>query len=119
LVEYVDIGEQVIVLFLPFDEGVLYLDNISETCGFFDCVEGLINDFHISLIVINKFHFLLVVHYKFSESLLENSCSIILDSVDFSGFNPASSVEFGIFKLFVKLSQAAIVVCFILFVLHL
>ena len=119
LVEYVNVGEQVIVLFLSLDEGVLDLDDVSETCGFFDCIEGLIYDFHIPLIVINQFHFLLVVYYEFCQSLLQNSCSIVLDSADLSRFNSASPVELGIFKLLVKFSQTTIVVCFVFLIFHL
>jgi len=104
LIEYVNIGEQVVVLFLSFDESVLDLDDVSETRSFLYCIEGFIYDFHIPLIVVNKFHFLLIVNYKLSQSLFQNSCSIVLDGTDLSCFYSASSVEFRIFKLFVKLS---------------
>jgi hypothetical protein len=118
LVEHINISQQVIILFLTFDESILNLNDISEACCLLDCVKSLVNNFHISLIVVYEFDFLLIIDYKFSESLLQNCCCIILYSTDLSCFNFTSFVEFGIFKLFVELSQPTIIVCFVLFILH-
>lgn len=70
LVEYIDVGEQIIVLFFSFDEGVLYFLDVGEAGGFFDGVEGLVNDLHIPLIIVDQFHFLFVVHDQFGQALL-------------------------------------------------
>ena len=96
LIEHIDISQQVIVLFLTFDESVLDLENICQSCSFFDGGKCLIDDFHISLIVINKFHFLLIVDDEFGQSMLQDSSSVILYGIDLSSFDPASPVEFGI-----------------------
>ncbi len=118
LVEHVYVGKQIVVLFFTFNESILYLNDISKTCGFFYCVKGFIDDFHISLVIINQFHFLFVIYYKFSQSLFQDGSCIILDCVDLSCLNSASSVEFRIFKLFVEFSQATIVIRFILLIFH-
>lgn len=118
LVEYVYIGKQIVVLFLTFNESILDLNDVSETCGFLYCTKGFIDDFHVSLVIINKFDFFFVIYYKLSKSLFQNSSRIVLDGINFSCFNSASFIEFGIFKLFVEFSQTTIVVCFILFIFH-
>ena len=53
MVENVNIGEKVIVLFFSLDEGVLYLMDISESSSFLDGGEGLIDNLHVSLIVVD------------------------------------------------------------------
>jgi len=93
LVEDINIGEKVVVLFLTLDEGVLDLENVGQSCGFFDGIESLVNDFHVSLIIVDKFHFFLVVDDQLGQSLLQNASSIVLNSTDFTSFDSAASVE--------------------------
>jgi len=97
LIEHIDVGQQVVVLFLTFDESVLDLVYIGQSCRLFDGGKSFIDDFHVSLIVINKFDFLLIVDDKFGQSMLQDSSSVILYGIDLSSFDPASPVEFGIF----------------------
>lgn len=97
LVEYIDVGEQIIVLFFSFDEGVLYFLDVGEAGGFLDGIEGLVNDLHVPLIIVDQFHFLFVVHYQFGQALLQDGSSVVLDSVDFSCFDSAAPVESGVF----------------------
>ena len=119
LVEHIDISEQVVVLLLSFDESVLDLENVGQSCCFFDGGKGLVDNLHVSLVVIDKFHFLLIVDDEFGQSMLQNSSSVILDGIDLSSFDPASSVEFGIFQFFVQFCKSAIVVGLVFLVFHL
>ena len=119
LVEDINVSEQVVVLLLTLDEGVLNLENIGQSGGFFDGGKGLIDNLHISLIVIDKFDFLFIVDNEFGQSMFQDSSSVILDGIDFSSFDPASSVEFGIFQFFVQFCKSAIVVGLVFLVFHL
>lgn len=118
LVEDINIGEQIIVLLFSLDKSVLDLDNIGQPSGFFDSIKGLINNLHISLITINQLDFLLVIEYEFGQPLLEGSCRVVLHSTCLPDFDPAPSVEFGIFEAFVELGESAVVVGFVLLVFH-
>ena len=118
LVEYINIGEKVVVLLLSFDEGVLDLQNVGQSGGFLDGVEGLVNDLHISLVVINEFDFFLVVDDKFGESLLEDAGSIVLDGTNFSSFDSAAFVESGIPKFFVEFGKSTVIVGFVFLIFH-
>jgi hypothetical protein len=105
-------------LFLTFDEGVLYFYDVSESGGLFDGVEGFINNFHISLVVVYKFNFFLVVDYEFGKSLFEYGCRIVLDGIDLSCFDSTAPVEFGIFEFFIEFCESAVVVGFVFLILH-
>ena len=102
LVEDIHIGEQVVVLLLSLDESVLNFEDIGETSCLFDGVEGFINYFHVSLIVVNKFYFFFIVDYQLGESLLQDSCCIVLDCTNLSCFDSAPLVESRISEFFVE-----------------
>jgi hypothetical protein len=59
-------------LLLTLDEGVLDFLDVSQTGGFLDGVEGFINYFHVSLVVVDEFDFFLVVEDEFSESVFKD-----------------------------------------------
>ena len=118
LVQDVNIGEEVVVLFFSFDEGVLDLEDVGESSGLFDSVEGLVDNFHISLVVIDQFDFFLVVDDQFGQSLLEDAGSIVLDGTNLAGFDSAAFVQAGIPEFFVEFGQPSVVVGFIFLVLH-
>ena len=84
MVEDIHIGEEVVVLLLSLDEGVLDFKDVSEASRFLDGGEGLINDLHVALIVVDQFYLFFVVHDQLGESLLEHGCSVVLDGVDLS-----------------------------------
>ena len=63
LVKNINVGQKIVVLLLTFDECVLNLKNICKSGCFFNSVEGLIDNFHVSLVIINQFDFLFVVDY--------------------------------------------------------
>lgn len=102
LIEDIHIGEQVVVLLLSLDESVLNFEDIGETSCLFDGVEGFINYFHVSLIVVNKFYFFFIVDYQLGESLLQDSCCIVLDCTNLSCFDSAPLVESRISEFFVE-----------------
>jgi hypothetical protein len=62
LIEDIDVCKKIIVLLLALNESVLDFQDICESCGFFDGCKGLVNNLHISLIVIDEFHLLLIVN---------------------------------------------------------
>lgn len=66
LVEHVHVGQEIVVLLFSLYKRVLDLLYIREACGLFDGIEGLIDDLHISLIIINELNLFLIVDYKFS-----------------------------------------------------
>lgn len=53
LIKYINIGQQIIILFLPFNKSILYLFYVSKSSCLFYCVEGLINYFHVSLVIVD------------------------------------------------------------------
>lgn len=119
MVEDIDICQEVVVLFLSLDEGVLDLEDVGESRCFFDSSEGFIDDLHVSLVVINQFHFFLVVDDQLGQSMLQNCCSIVLDGIDLSSLDPASSIQLRILELLVEFSEPPVVIGLILFILHL
>lgn len=119
LVEHVHVGEEVVVLLLALDEGVLDLLDIGQSGGLLDGVEGLVDDLHVPLVVVDELHLLLVVHDEFGEPLFEHCGSVVLDGVDFPSLDPAASVQPWVLELFVEFSQATVVVGLVLLVLHL
>jgi hypothetical protein len=118
LIEHVDVGEQVVVLFFSLDEGVLDLEDVGESGGFLDGGEGLVDDLHVALVVVNQFHFFLIVDDQFGESLFEDCGGVVLDGFDFSGFDSAAAVEFGVFEFLVEACEFLVVVVLVLLVLH-
>jgi hypothetical protein len=66
LIQDIHISEQVIVLFLTFDEGVLDFKDVGKARCLFNSGECFVDNFHIPLIVINKFDFFLVVNDQLS-----------------------------------------------------
>ena len=89
-------------MFFSFDEGVLDLEDVGQAGSFFDGVEGLIDNFHVPLVVVDKFHFFLVVDDQLSQSLLQDGCGVVLDGTDLACFDPAASIESWIFEFFVE-----------------
>jgi hypothetical protein len=69
LIKYINISEKVIILFFSLDKCVLNLLNICEACCLFYCIESLIDNLHISLVIIDKFHFFLIIDNKFSKAI--------------------------------------------------
>ncbi len=104
LIENINIGKKIVILLFSLDECVLDLLNISETCCLFDSIESFIDNFHISLIVINKFNFFLIIYNKLSQTIFKYCRSIILDNINLSSFDSATSIEFRILKFLVELS---------------
>ena len=92
LIEDVNVSEEIVVLLLSFDEGILDLLDVGQSSGFFDGVEGLIDHFHVTLVVVNQFDFFLVVEDKFGESVFEDRSCIVLNGLNLSGFDSAASV---------------------------
>lgn len=66
LIEDINIGQEIIVLFLALDESVLNFLNVSESSRFFDCVKSLVDDLHIPLIVVNQLNLFLIIDDEFS-----------------------------------------------------
>jgi hypothetical protein len=119
LVEDIHIGQQVVVLFFSLDEGVLDFKNVSQSSCFLDGVEGLIDDLHVSLIVVDKFHFFLVVDNQLGQPLFQNASSVVLDGTYLSSFDPAAFVESRISQLSIELSESFVVVVLVLLIFHL
>lgn len=92
MIEDINISEKIVVLLLSFDEGILDLLDASQSCGFFDSVKGLINNFHITLVVINQLNFFFVVEDELGQSIFEDRSCIVLNGLNLSGFDSAASV---------------------------
>lgn len=59
-------------MLFALDEGVLDFFDVSQASGLLDGIEGLIDDFHVSLVVVNELDFFLVVEDKFGQSVLKD-----------------------------------------------
>lgn len=119
LVEDIDIGQEVVILFFSLDEGVLDFEDVGQSGCFFDGGKGLIDDLHVSLVVVNQFHFFLVVDDQLGQPMLQHCCGIVLDGIDLSSLDPASSVQLGILEFLVEFGESSVVIGLILFILHL
>ena len=119
LVEDINIGQKVIVLFLALDEGVLDLEDVGQASCFFDGGKGFIDHLHVSLVIVNQFHFFLIIDDELGQSMLQHSCSVVLDGVDLSSLDPASSVQLGVLEFFVEFSESSVVIGLIFLILHL
>lgn len=104
LIKYINIGKKVIILLFSFNKCILDLLNISETCSLFNSIESFIDNFHISLIVINKLNFFFIIDNKFSQTIFKYCRSIILNNINLSSFDSATSIEFWILEFLVELS---------------
>ena len=104
LIKYINIGKKVIILLFSFDKCILDLLNISETCSLFNSIESFIDNFHISLIVIDKLNFFFIIDNKFSQTTFKYCRSIILNNINLSSFDSATSIEFWILEFLVELS---------------
>ena len=104
LIKYINIGKKVIILLFSFNKCILDLLNISETCSLFNSIESFIDNFHISLIVINKLNFFFIIDNKFSQTTFKYCRSIILNNINLSSFDSATSIEFWILEFLVELS---------------
>ena len=62
LVQDIYISQEVVILFLSLNKSILDFFNVCQPCCLFDCVECLIDNFHVSLIIVNEFHLLFVVN---------------------------------------------------------
>lgn len=118
LIKYINIGKKVIILLFSFNKCILDLLNISETCSLFNSIESFIDNFHISLIVIDKLNFFFIIDNKFSQTIFKYCRSIILNNINLSSFDSATSIEFWILEFLVELSQTSIIVRFIFLILH-
>ena len=118
LIKYINIGKKVIILLFSFNKCILDLLNISETCCLFNSIESFIDNFHISLIVIDKLNFFFIIDNKFSQTIFKYCRSIILNNINLSSFDSATSIEFWILEFLVELSQTSIIVRFIFLILH-
>lgn len=97
LIQHIYIGEEIVVLFFSLDEGVLDFEDVGQSGGLLDGCEGLVDNFHVSLVVVDQFDLLLVVHDQFGQSVLQDCCSIVLDGIYFPCFDAAASVQLGVF----------------------
>jgi hypothetical protein len=88
-------------LLFTFYKSVLNLFYVCQSSCLFNGVESLINNLHVSLIVINELNFFLVVEDEFGQSIFQNRSSVILNGLNFSSFDSAGSVELGVFELFI------------------
>lgn len=104
LIKYINIGKKVIILLFSFNKCILDLLNISETCSLFNSIESFIDNFHISLIVIDKLNFFFIIDNKFSQTIFKYCRSIILNNINLSSFDSATSIEFWILEFLVELS---------------
>lgn len=104
LIKYINIGKKVIILLFSFNKCILDLLNISETCSLFNSIESFIDNFHISLIVIDKLNFFFIIDNKFSQTTFKYCRSIILNNINLSSFDSATSIEFWILEFLVELS---------------
>ena len=59
-------------MLFAFDESVLNFLNVSQASSFLDGIEGLIDNFHVSLIVVNQLDFFLVVKDELGQSVLKD-----------------------------------------------
>lgn len=106
-------------MFLSFDESVLDLEDIGQSSCFFDGGKCLIDDLHVPLIVVNKFHFFLIVDDQLSESVLQHSSGIVLNSINLASLDPTSPIQLRILQFFVEFGQSSVVIGLILLILHL
>lgn len=97
LVQHIDIGEEVVVLFFSLDEGVLNFEDVGQSGGLLDGREGLVDHLHVSLVVVDQFDLLLVVDDQLGQSVLQHCGSIILDGIDLPCLDATASVQLGIF----------------------
>jgi len=104
LIKYINIGKKVIILLFSFNKCILDLLNIGETCSLFNSIKSFIDNFHISLIVINKFNLFFIIDNKFSQTIFKYCRSIILNNINLSSFDSATSIEFWILEFLVELS---------------
>lgn len=104
LIKYINIGKKVIILLFSFNKCILDLLNIGETCSLFNSIESFIDNFHISLIVIDKLNFFFIIDNKFSQTTFKYCRSIILNNINLSSFDSATSIEFWILEFLVELS---------------
>lgn len=119
LVEDVDISQEVVVLFLALDEGVLDLEDVGQAGCFLDGSKCFIDDLHVSLVVVDQLHFFLIVDDQLGQPMLKDCGSIVLDGVDLPGLDPASPVQLRILEFFVEFSEPPVIVGLILLILHL
>ena len=105
-------------MFFSLDESVLDFLNVSQSSGLFDGIESLVDNFHISLIVVYEFHFFFVINDQFRQSFLQNCGCVGLNCGHFSGSNSTSSVQFWVSQLFIQFIELSDIVGFVLFIFH-
>ena len=94
LVKDIDVCEEIVVLFLSLDESVLDFFYIGESSCFFDCVEGLVDNFHVPLIIVDQLDFFFVVDDELGQPLLQDSGSVVLNCWNLSCLDSTVFVEF-------------------------